>query len=100
MVVAARTGGAGDVAWAKRFLLDAIPPGHEPFVALTQESGARTLQEAHHNRSGGGFFAAVKTHLGALVVASAPPEGIQGLADRAAGLKLTWRIGERPAARA
>jgi hypothetical protein len=92
-VVAKKIDGAGDDAWNKRFLLDSIPSGQEKFIALTQLSGAKELQSVHAARGGDGLFAAIKAHLGVLVVASASADGVKDLAHKADGLQLTWGIG-------
>lgn len=46
-----------------------------------------------HAARGDGLFAAIKAHLGVLVVASASADGVKDLAHKADGLQLTWGIG-------
>jgi len=94
-VVKARAGGSasGDGAWAKRFVLDSLPSGHEKLLVLTQPSGAKKLHEAHRTKYAEGIFLALAVHTGILVAASAPAAGVADLALQAAELPLTWRLG-------
>ena len=80
-------------AWSKRFVLDALPAGHERLLVVTQPSGAKKLFESHKARCADGFFLALAVHLGVLVAASAPAAGVEELARAAASLPLTWRLG-------
>ena len=94
-VVKARPVGSapGDGAWAKRFVLDGLPSGHEKLLVLTQPSGAKKLHEAHRAKYGEGIFLALAVHTGVFVAASAPAAGVSELALQAAELPLTWRLG-------
>jgi hypothetical protein len=80
-------------AWSKRFILDKLPDGHERLLVLTQQSGARSIFEAHRGTAGDGLFLALAVHLGVLVMASAPAAGVEGLWKKASELPLTWRLG-------
>jgi len=93
-VVKARAGEAapGEGAWAKRFVLDGLPSGHEKLLVLTQPSGAKKLHEAHRAKAAEGIFLALAVHTGILVAASAPAAGVADLALQAAELPLTWRL--------
>lgn len=82
-----------DDAWSTRFVLDALPEGHARLLVLTQASGAKVLYETHKAKHADGVFLALAVHLGVLVVASAPAEGLDELAAKAADLPLTWRLG-------
>lgn len=88
-----KANGAGDDAWSKRFVLDALPEGHARLLILTQASGAKVLCEAHKAKHAEGVLLALAVHLGVLVAASAPAEGLDELAAKAADLPLTWRLG-------
>jgi hypothetical protein len=93
VVKAAPADGAGDQGWAKRFVLDGIPSGQEKVLVLTQPSGAKGLFDLHKQKCADGLFLALTVHVGVLVAATAPAAVAQELAQKAAGLPLSWRIG-------